>query len=202
MLKVLSIAWASSGLNILTRAAPQSSNSVGTVLISLGVGVAGYWFWDMFINKQQSAVVNQALIGNTANASLPRGIRNNNPGNLKYSPANAWQGQTGKDSGGFCIFSAPQYGLRATGKVLRSYIGAGYNTIGKIFPRYAPDANGLSGAYASSVSKATGIGVNTVLSASDVNSIAKIVWAIVPFENGAKYANYYTLDTVLAAVNS
>lgn len=186
----------------MTRAAPQSSNSIGTVLISVGVGVAGYWFWDMFINKQQSAVVNQALIGNTANASLPRGIRNNNPGNLKYSPANNWQGQTGKDNGGFCIFSAPNFGLRAVGVLLRTYINAGYNTIGKIFPRYSPDANGVSGAYAAAVSKASGIPTTKVLSASDTASIAKIIWALVPFENGAKYANYYPLEAVLAAVNS
>ncbi len=36
---------------------------------------------------------------------VPRGIRNNNPLNIKWNAANNWNGQTGSDSGGFCIFN-------------------------------------------------------------------------------------------------
>ncbi|MES2367620.1 MAG: hypothetical protein V4563_17220 [Pseudomonadota bacterium] len=177
------------------------TNRIGTVIVSFGVGIAAYWAWDLLLNKQQSPVVNQLLLGSTvSNASLPRGIRNNNPGNIKYNAANNWQGQTGKDSGGFCIFDTPANGLRAVGKLLRTYIGNGYNTIGKITQRYSPDANGLSGAYGAAVAKYTGIGTNVVLSSSDTASLAKIINAIVAVENGAKYLNYFNPATISGAL--
>ena len=41
-----------------------------------------------------------------------RGIRNNNPLNLKYDE-NAWQGRTGQDADGFAIFALIENGFRA-----------------------------------------------------------------------------------------
>ena len=38
--------------------------------------------------------------------------RNNNPLNIRYSPANKWQGQTGENKG-FCTFRNEAYGIRA-----------------------------------------------------------------------------------------
>jgi hypothetical protein len=46
-----------------------------------------------------------------AGADTPRGIRNNNPGNLTGSDS-TWNGQTGLD-GRFCVFDTPVNGLRA-----------------------------------------------------------------------------------------
>lgn len=54
-------------------------------------------------------------------SSLPRGIRNNNWLNIKYSPRNRWKGQVGND-GTFCIFSDPVFGIRAARKILKSYL--------------------------------------------------------------------------------
>ena len=52
------------------------------------------------------------------NQKLPRGIRNNNPGNIRHG-AN-WQGLNpkGRDiDSAFCVFTAPIYGIRALAKV-------------------------------------------------------------------------------------
>lgn len=50
----------------------------------------------------------------------PRAIRNNNPGNIIYS-VSEWQGLTGKDFKGFCIFDTPENGMRAALLLLLNY---------------------------------------------------------------------------------
>lgn len=51
----------------------------------------------------------------------PRGIRNNNPGNIRYSPHNLWHGMSGIDDRNFIRFSQPYYGLRALRILLIHY---------------------------------------------------------------------------------
>ena len=56
------------------------------------------------------------------NQQLPRGIRNNNPGNIRHG-AN-WLGlnPNGRNiDSAFCVFTAPVYGIRALAKVLVNY---------------------------------------------------------------------------------
>lgn len=70
---------------------------------------------------------------------IPRGIRNNNPFNIKRT-YNSWKGKlkngTDKD---FEQFRTIDYGLRAGFLLLRNaYIAKGFNTVEKIIPRFAP----------------------------------------------------------------
>ncbi len=49
-------------------------------------------------------------------AKMVRGIRNNNPGNLRPMPSQKWEGETAPDTakgGPFSRFTAPYYGWRA-----------------------------------------------------------------------------------------
>ena len=48
----------------------------------------------------------------------PRGIRNNNPGNIVAG--DKWLGRTGTD-GRFVKFKSAEYGLRAIGRVINTY---------------------------------------------------------------------------------
>ena len=61
----------------------------------------------------------------------------NNPLNIRYNPANRWQGQTGELKG-FCVFRSQAYGIRAGYKLLVNYIKNGHNTLEKIISRWAP----------------------------------------------------------------
>lgn len=166
-------------------------------------GVIAYLLYDKYIVKQQSADVNRVLIGSAANPSdksLPRGIRNNNPGNLKWSSAQVWQGQMGRDSGGFLQFDTAANGLRAAARVIKTYIGTHkLDTIAKIGPRWSPDVNGLTGIYAANVSKFSGIPVSQVLT---VNMLPAVLAGIVGAENGGQYVTYYPLSNYTAAVNA
>ena len=74
--------------------------------------------------------------------TTPRGIRNNNPLNIRYNTGNCWVGQTGSD-GQFCKFSAPKYGVRAAVKILQKYAGQDSKlTISDIINKWAPRSDG------------------------------------------------------------
>lgn len=83
------------------------------------------------------------------NQQLPRGIRNNNPGNIRHG-AN-WLGlnTNGQDiDSSFCVFTAPVYGIRALAKVLINYKRIhGLNTVRQIVSRYAPPNENQTTAY-------------------------------------------------------
>lgn len=60
-------------------------------------------------------------MSNLFDSKTPRGIRNNNWLNIKYSAFNNWKGQIGHDEE-FCIFSSPDFGIRAARKIMQSYL--------------------------------------------------------------------------------
>lgn len=76
----------------------------------------------------------------------PRGIRNKNPLNIRYSPMNHWKGQIGSPSG-FCEFDTMEHGYRAALVLLLNYVKRGYDTIGSIIGRWAPASENDTQAY-------------------------------------------------------
>lgn len=114
--------------------------------------------------------------------NLPRGIRNNNPGNLRTG--DSWQGMVGADAQSFIIFANVCWGIRALATDLTSKINRGLDTIAKIFPVYAPatDNNNVA-AYISSVANSTGLDPNEQLG-TDAQTLADLIRAIADHENG------------------
>ena len=78
---------------------------------------------------------------NTIPALQPRGIRNKNPGNIRWNSLNNWVGQVGRDDAGYAVFSDAKWGIRAMGKVLESYHRNGTLSIRQIITRWAPAAD-------------------------------------------------------------
>jgi hypothetical protein len=65
-------------------------------------------------------------------------VRNNNPLNIRFSEANNWDGQTGKN-GGFSVFESPAFGFRAAYKLVKRYIDVyELTSINDIVSRWAP----------------------------------------------------------------
>lgn len=118
--------------------------------------------------KATNDAVAAAVTPGGGTSSATRGLRNNNPGNIKYGPFAIRQGATGQDAGGFAIFPSLAAGKAAANALLDSYQKQGINTIGGIINRYAPakDHNDVN-AYTGALSKATGRGVNEQLSPGD-----------------------------------
>lgn len=124
----------------------------------------------------------------SSSGSGPRGIRNNNPGNLNYA------GQAGatKESGAngrFAVFGSMEEGVGALGKQLRLYAARGTNTIRKIVGKYAPASENNVGAYISALVSATGIDADTPLNLDDAKTMQALVKGIINHENGAGHVS-------------
>lgn len=117
---------------------------------------------------------------NTTQNNLPRGIRNNNPGNLEASMQ--WLGMTGSD-GRYAIFKDAQHGIRALLINLHTYMETyGLRTISGIINRWAPPSENNTAAYIASVAKQTSLNPEQTLNyKSHALALAK---AIVYHENG------------------
>lgn len=133
----------------------------------------------------------------------PRGIRNNNPGNLRHSK-NAWKGmsneQTDKD---FVQFDSPVMGLRALMRLLIGYDQRGFSTVLAIISRYAPSSENNTTAYVQSVCRETGYRPADVLDFTREETLIKLARAITLHENGdpppASPAYWYAASEYLAA---
>lgn len=121
---------------------------------------------------------------------MTRGIRNNNPGNIDYHPANHWKGQLAHNKAiesRFCRFSAPEYGIRAIIALLRNYQRKyGLNTVAGLISRWAPSNENNTNAYVSGVSKALGVAPGDAVSLSDTDTAIRLAKAIIRHENGSQ----------------
>lgn len=114
---------------------------------------------------------------------MTRGIRNNNPGNIRHG-GSQWQGMSAIQSDSeYVQFDDPVYGIRALAKLLKNYQSRyGLNTINQIINRWAPPSENLTGSYVDNVSRIVGIGKNQAINVNDY--IVPLVKAIITHENG------------------
>lgn len=131
---------------------------------------------------------------------LARGIRDNNPGNIRPSTKYKWLGQIGVESG-YVIFVDIEHGLRAMAKDLISKINRGLNEISLYVPVYAPlsDSNDPA-SYIALVSKLSGFDPNELLIANPT-TIYKLVKAHIVEECGQANADLISDDSVLQGIN-
>jgi hypothetical protein len=112
----------------------------------------------------------------------PRGIRNNNPGNIRGNDAYSWQGEIDRDNDNFVVFDTPENGLRALARILKTYREKyGLNTIDGILHRYAPTEENDTEAYIKHASRVVGVGRYAPLMRNDY---LRLMQVIVAHENG------------------
>lgn len=129
-----------------------------------------------------------AVPGGAVDPMAPRGIRNNNWGNLTPLPhGQQWAGQTGVDKGGYVQFATPADGIKAAVTNLHAYgQNHGINTIAGIAARWAPASAGNdTAAYANTVAKSMGVTPTTVLNMNDPATLNGLTHGIFVAENGA-----------------
>lgn len=123
-------------------------------------------------------------VGAIVNALTPRGIRNNNPGNIEWiaNPSQRWRGMIGAD-GAYGVFDTPANGVRAIGGELRANFRRGQNTIAQIISEWAPPAENDTASYIADVAAAVGVDADIPLPSS---TILPITAAIIYHENGVQ----------------
>lgn len=127
-------------------------------------------------------------------ATTPRGIRNNNPGNIRWG--DSWKGLVPKEKrtdSAFCQFVSPEYGIRAMTRVLRNYTkyagqpnvgNVRIDTVREIISRWAPPNENDTESYINSVSKALGVKANDPIDVFTKQVMLKLLKAIIAHENG------------------
>ncbi|ENN8375167.1 hypothetical protein ACAX46_000533 [Providencia rettgeri] len=137
----------------------------------------------------------------SSSSGSARGVRNNNPGNIRMSK-DVWVGQTGND-GSFVTFATPAHGIRATGKNLLSYARQGYVTPEQIITRWAPpeDDNDTEG-YIKFVSDYLNVPRDTVLDLTDLDTLTRLSMAIMIQENGQGEVSKLSNDDISNGIQS
>jgi len=117
----------------------------------------------------------------------PRGIRNNNPGNIRLS-AQRWQGQKPAQSDtSFVEFESPLLGLRALMKLLLGYqLRHGLDTVESILNRFAPPHENATDNYIYAVCCDMGVKRRDVLRLQNPAVLTALAKAITHHENGRR----------------
>lgn len=114
----------------------------------------------------------------------PRGIRNNNPLNIRIG--NTWLGEVPKPTDSdFEQFVSVEYGLRAAFVILRRYIRRyGRNTPAKIIRAWAPSTENNTRRYIDTVCEKSGILPDEVIQYEDSGKLVRLVSAMIVMECG------------------
>lgn len=117
---------------------------------------------------------------------LPRGLRNNNPLNIRIG--NTWLGEREHPTDGeFEEFVSLAYGVRAAFLILRRYIRRYHlNTIRLIVERWAPRNENETEKYIQFVCKDTGIMPDATIQYEDKETMYKLVDAMAFVECGQR----------------
>lgn len=114
---------------------------------------------------------------------LPRGIRNNNPLNIRLG--DNWQGlckeQTDK---AFCQFVSMEYGLRAAFIILFNYLRKKVDTPDKIIKRWAPPTENKTESYIGFVCSGGYLDRHARIRKTDKQKLCRLVWAMAQYECG------------------
>ncbi|HAO2617388.1 TPA: lytic transglycosylase catalytic [Escherichia coli] len=117
----------------------------------------------------------------------PRGIRNNNPGNIDF------RGQSGatleKPGGRFARFETAYDGLKALSRQLMRYFegkttGKPLQTLNDIISTWAPGNENNTGAYIANLSKMMGVAPDAILNLKDPQVMTSLMNGIIHHENG------------------
>lgn len=114
----------------------------------------------------------------------PRGIRLNNPGNIRHD--DPWMGLTPQQPDpDFAQFESLEYGIRAMAKILINYKKKyGIDTIRKAIERWAPPNENDTDSYVDHVADQVGFGPDDKIDLENRLLLCRLIAAIARHENG------------------
>ena len=128
----------------------------------------------------------------------PRGLRNNNPGNIRIND-DLFQGEIrpSRDKA-FKQFETMAYGYRAVFRILSNYYrNYKLDTIRKMIGRWAPENENDTEAYVKAVSGYAGIPAGDPINVNDREQMTRIVAGMSKVENGREA----DMSDVIAGLN-
>ena len=130
---------------------------------------------------------------------VPRGIRNNNPLNIRIG--NTWLGEVPRPTDSdFEQFVSMKYGLRAAFVILRRYIRRyNRNTPAKIIRAWAPSSENNTKNYINVVCKRSNILPDEVIKFEDLDTMVRLVYAMAYMECGVEIPTKTLIEAYLIA---
>lgn len=127
-------------------------------------------------------------------ATKPRGVRLNNPGNIRHG--DKWQGLAPEQRDpDFVTFASPVWGIRALARVLIAYQDKhDLRTVRGIIGRWAPPNENDTGAYVRSVAAKMGVSPDDEIDVYQYATMRPLVEAIIRHENGQQPYSGADLD--------
>ena len=115
---------------------------------------------------------------------MTRGIRNNNPGNIRLTE-DRWRGEIDGNDLSFKTFETMAWGIRAMFHLLNNYrILYGCDTLEELVGRWAPSVENDTQGYVAFVSERSVVSSNGKISTTDRNVMIPVVCAMIRMENG------------------
>ena len=122
-----------------------------------------------------------------ATTRLPRGIRNNNPLNIRKSQNN-WLGKVAGLDKDFETFDTMEHGIRAAFVIVRTYIRKhNCTTVTQLINRWAPATENDTSQYVASVLRLSLTSAKEPLRFERRLQMCTILWAMHIVENGKSY---------------
>ena len=132
---------------------------------------------------------------------ITRGIRNNNPGNIRKSN-DPWQGLSEvQDDPEFFQFKSMAYGIRAIARTLITYQDKyGIRTIKDFVARYAPEKENKTANYKDCVCGISGFSEDQILDFHKYEEIEPVIRGIIFIENGVDNYSKFKQDDIDAGL--
>jgi len=187
-----SLGLASPRLSSMSQTALGKIAKVGSAATSRPV-TAGAYYGERALQEEGQQPSEENMGMPQGDNSLPRNVRNNNPGNIIDSDfAKRQPGYVGTD-GQFAVFDKPENGYSAHKTLLSSYGSEGRDTIDAIIEKWSPSkgkGNTPEGTknYKLEVAKRLGVGIHDRLDMSDPNVLDALSKAMANFEGDKRAA--------------
>jgi hypothetical protein len=170
----------------------------GTQKALTAAGIAAAILYAVTRSEKGEALTVDAIEGVIAGAgALARGLRNNNPGNIRWiaSPGARWRGMLRQDADGFGVFDTAANGVRAIGKELLVDAGRGIRTVRGLISNWAPSNENNTAAYIAAVARRLSVAADQPLDVA--TALPDLAAAIIEHENGS---NPYLMRDIRAWV--
>ncbi len=131
----------------------------------------------------------------------PRGIRNNNPGNLQQSDVQ-WEGKTASADPRYESFATPEAGIRALALNAQHLQANGAQTVTDLISKWAPaseNGQAKTQAYIGAVAQAMGVSPTDNVNLQDPATLTAFTNAVIAHENGANPYRPEQVQTGVAA---
>lgn len=134
-----------------------------------------------------------SVLADKPESEWPRGIRNQNPGNVTNISGQIWLHQTGVDGENYCVFANAAWGIRAACRIWWAYYyHHGIRTLNGAVTRWAPPPNNPTEKYIRFVADACKVSPMQPLDFCEM--ALPITKAIILFENGCQPYSLTTLN--------